>query len=108
MTSPWKQWKLNLKNFANSSLYYDKHKKLAAFDTHINHEVGCVVVRKDVIDNFLKEENMILMWVLEGAKELRRNDYSTYKCNYWTGVITYDGTDLRKIIYKVSSDSQLN
>ena len=100
--------KYNLKKFANSSLYYDEYKNLAAFDTHINLDVGCVVVRKDIIDNFLKEENLILIWVLEGAKELHRNDYSTYKCNYWTGVITYDGSDLRKIIYKASSDSQLN
>lgn len=48
--------------------YFDDSGALAAFDTELTQGINSVVVRKDIIDAFLNETGMKLVWLVMQRK----------------------------------------
>ena len=55
-------------------LYYDSNEKIAAFDLNISQKESGVVLRKDLLDAFLKKNNLNLIWFVRASKELHSGE----------------------------------
>ena len=91
---------LGLSQVEYDGFYFDKDGQLAAFDTSKvqNYLKGRVVLRKDLLDQFLKERNLRLVWFVDAAKEI--HDYS-FSHSSWSGLLTYDGDNIIGNVFKV-------
>ena len=83
---------------------YDKNGNLAAFDTALTNQNTGIVIRKDLLDEFLRIKNMKLAWFVKGAKEIHLSDLSIEKYTDWTGFLTYDGEHVNVEIFKTKYD----
>ena len=70
--------------------FYDSAGKLAAFDTDLTQKINSVVVRKDILDGFLKKNGMKLVWLVQAEKEIHKEDRSITKWSEWEAVFTYE------------------
>ena len=82
---------MNLRQQEADGFYYDSNGIMAAFDTNLTQEINSVVVRKDILDIFLKNKEMKLVWLVDAEKEIHTGDYSITKWSDWEAVFTYDG-----------------
>ena len=83
---------------------YDKNGNLAAFDTALTNQNTGIVIRIDLLDEFLRIKNMKLAWFVKGAKEIHLSDLSIEKYTDWTGFLTYDGEHVNGEIFKTKYD----
>ena len=49
---------MKLQQLEADGFYYDSERKLAVFDTDLTQGMNCVVIRKDILDDFLKKTAM--------------------------------------------------
>ena len=83
-------------------LYYDSNKKIAAFDLNISQKESGVVLRKDLLDAFLKKNNLNLIWFVRASKELHSGeDLGILRYGDRSGAYFYNGTEITSNIYIV-------
>lgn len=92
---------LHLKQLKHDSFYYDNSGKLAAFDTCTTQQRGGVVVRKDLLDSFLQDRNMRLIWLLDAAKEIHSSDLTIAQWSEWTAILSYNKSHIQGDVYRV-------
>lgn len=95
--------KMKLFQYEYDGYFYDENGELVAFDTSLTNQKAGIVIRKDVLDNFLKSTNMRLVWFIRGAKEIHSNDLTITKWSDWTGLFTYDGNNAIGEIFKTEN-----
>ena len=94
--------KLKLREMEYDGFYFDEQGNLGAFDADLNgQDAGCLI-RKDLLDTFLENQNMKLIWVVNASKESHLLDLSIGKWSDWTSVLVYDGERVLGEIYKVN------
>lgn len=90
---------LHLRQMEIDGVYYDENGKLAAFDTNINKQKSGVVIRKDLLDLFLKKNNLKLVWFIKIGKEIHKeNDKNSY--SDWEAFFSYYQNDIHGKIRK--------
>ena len=95
---------MNLSQQEADGFYYDSNGILAAFDTDFTQGVNSVVVRKDVLDAFLDNNGMKLVWLVDAEKEIHIGDYySITKWSDWEAVFTYEGCCVTGKIHRLKS-----
>lgn len=83
-------------------LYYDSNEKIAAFDLNISQKESGVVLRKDLLDAFLKKTNLNLIWFVRASKELHSGeDLGILRYGDRSGAYFYNGTEITSNIYIV-------
>ena len=92
---------LHLRQLKYDGFYYDETGKLAAFDTKITQHHGGVVVRKDLLDKFLNDRGMKLIWILNASKEIHASNLGIAKWSEWTGLLSYDKTNIKCNVNRV-------
>lgn len=81
-------------------LYYDSNEKIAAFDLNISQKESGVVLRKDLLDAFLKKNNLNLIWFVRASKELHSGeDLGILRYGDRSGAYFYNGTEITSNIY---------
>ena len=71
-------------------VFYDNSGKIAAFDSSVNKQNAGVVIRKDLLDLFLKKTNLNLVWFVNASKEIHNPDFTINKYSDWMGLLKYD------------------
>lgn len=83
-------------------LHYDSNEKIAAFDLNISQKESGVVLRKDLLDAFLKKNNLNLIWFVRASKELHSGeDLGILRYGDRSGAYFYNGTEITSNIYIV-------
>lgn len=81
---------LGLKQMEYEGFYYDSNGKLAVFDTVLTQSSGGVVIRKDLLDEFLSKTEMELIWIVQGEKEIHESDLSISRWSEWEALYEYN------------------
>lgn len=92
--------KMKLCQLEYDGYYYDQEGQLAFFDTALTKQKAGIIIRKDILDKFLVQMKMQLVWFVNGSKEIHLNDLSIGKYSDWTGVLKYDGVQVVGEIYR--------
>lgn len=93
---------LHLRQADIDGLYYDSNEKIAAFDLNISQKESGVVLRKDLLDAFLKKNNLNLIWFVRASKELHSGeDLGILRYGDRSGAYFYNGTEITSNIYIV-------
>lgn len=82
---------MHLRQQNEDGIYYDQNGKLAAFDTKRTQNVNGVVIRKNILDEFLSKTKMKLVWLVDAEKEIKRKDGMCDKWSDWEAVYIYEG-----------------
>lgn len=85
---------MNLRQQKEDGFFYDSNGTLAAFDTDLTQKINSVVVRKDILDAFLRKSGMKLVWLVDAEKEIHAEDYSITKWSNWEAVFIYEGDSI--------------
>lgn len=85
---------MELRQLEWDGFFFDRDKKLASFDTMLTQDVRSVVVRKDILDEFLLKTGMCLIWIINSDKEIHNVDNSICDGSHWEGVLNYDGDSI--------------
>lgn len=80
---------LHLHQKEEDSFYYDEKGKLAAFDTKVTKNMNGVVIRKDLLERFLNENNLRLIWFIQMQKETYNQNGLGSKSSNWEGIFSY-------------------
>lgn len=82
--------KMNLQYGKCDGAFYDKAGGLAAFDMEVIGKKSGLVVRKEIFDTFLKENDYAFIWYVNAGKEIHGEDHSIEDCSDWTGIYYYE------------------
>ena len=86
---------MGLRQMAADGFYYDSKGYLAAFDTGLTQQVNSVVVRKDILDKFLVEKGLKLVWLVDAEKEIHdEKNKQLYAWSDWEGVFIYENNQV--------------
>ena len=80
---------LGLEQKEYDGCYYDIDNRLAAFDTRLVQGTGGVVIRKDLLDEFLSKSGMELIWIVQGEKEIHGFDLRITRWSEWEALYYY-------------------
>ena len=50
--------------------WHDTDGKLATFDTDLIQKINSIIVRKDILDTFLEQTGLQLVWLVDAEKEI--------------------------------------
>lgn len=92
---------LGLKQTVHDGYYYDKAGRLAAFDTALTEQKAGLVVRKDLLDSFISERHLNLVWFVNAAKEIHGKTFTLKAYTNWTGLLVYKGDSVEGEYYMV-------
>ena len=81
---------MELRQLEADGFFFDKDGKLAAFDTNLTQKIDSVVVRKDILDSFISQSGLKLVWLVDAKKEIHSGDYSHGNQSDWEAVFTYE------------------
>lgn len=59
------------------------------------------VIQKDLLDVFIKEKGMKLIWTLNSSKEIYTFDLSVSQWSDWTGLLSHDKANIKGNVYRV-------
>lgn len=82
--------------------FYDENGRLAAFDTSVTGEKVGIVVRQDLLDKFLEERGLRLVWFVKAAKEIHGHDNRIQRYTDWGGLWLYENDTATGKMYIVS------
>lgn len=82
---------MHLKQLDREGFFYNSNHEIVAFDTNLTQDVNAVVIRKDVLDEFLAKTNMKLIWIMDAEKEVDRQSHDMVNWSEWEGVFVYEG-----------------
>ena len=83
---------MNLKYGSNDFVFYDNNDKVAALDTVLCKSISGFVIRKDILDAFLKKTDYKLIYFIDGAKELHTPiNWHIERDSRWKGLMLYNG-----------------
>lgn len=82
--------KLKLRQKEFDGFYFDEHDRLAAFDTSLNGQKWGLVIRKDLLDDFLAKMNMKLIWFLQSSQEIHNKELSIENRSDWSALFVYE------------------
>lgn len=86
---------MNLKQLESDGFFYTADGELAAFDTDLTQKVNNVVIRKDILDEFLDKNKMKLIWLVKGSREIyHEKNYSVTRWSDWEGLFRYEGNTI--------------
>ena len=97
---------LQIGQLEEDGVYYDKNGKLAAFDTKVTQHIGGVVIRKDLLDEFLRKRGLKIIWIADARKEMHNADLSISQSIEWTGLLTYGKEYVEGNIYRIAADGK--
>ena len=96
---------LQLRQLEEDGFYYDKEGKLAAFDTSLTQHIGGVVIRKELLDEFLRKSGLKIIWIVNARKEIHNENVSISRSNEWTGLLIYGKECVTGDIYRIIEES---
>lgn len=79
-----------LKQLQSDGFFFDTEGKLAAFDVDLSQKHNCFVIRKDLLDLFLKENQLKLVWYVDGQKEIHGKDRRIDYWSEWNAILSYE------------------
>lgn len=82
--------------------FYDENGMLAAFDTSVTKGKMGIVVRQDLLDKFLAERGLRLVWFGQAAKEIHGLDSRIQRFNDWRGLWLYENDAATGRMYIIS------
>lgn len=93
---------LQLRQLEADGFYYDRDGKLAAFDVDLTQKHNCVVVRKDLLNDFLRKNGLELIWLVDSGKEIHASDRTISQWSEWEAVFTYNNNSIHGSIHRMS------
>ncbi len=97
---------MGLSQLVADGFLYDKAGKLAAFDTNLTQKINSVVVRKDILDEFLTRTGMKLVWLVDAEKEIHAGDYSIASWSDWEAVFVYESESISGEIQRLPNGNR--
>ena len=97
--------KMGLKLLNSNGFYFDSEGRLAAFDTDLTQKINSVVVRKDILDSFLEQTDMKLVWLVDAEKEIHAEDRSIESWSDWEAVYIYDNDLVSGDVHRISNEN---
>lgn len=94
--------KFHLCQLEFDGFFFDEHGDLASFDTSLSNQKAGLVIRKDMLDTFIKSNGMRLVWLVDGNKEIHGGDHFISKWSEWTSLLVYDGEQALGDIHEVN------
>lgn len=92
---------MNLQQEKNDGYYYDDTGKLAAFDTSLTQKTTGVLVRKDILDEFLSLNDFRLVWFIDAEKAVHPDENRISMLSRWKGLFIYSDGTIEGDIYKI-------
>lgn len=92
---------LHLHQKEEDSFYYDEKGKLAAFDTKVTQNMNGVVIRKDLLERFLNENSLRLIWFIQMQKEVYNQNGLASKNSNWEGIFSYNTDGIKGEIREI-------
>lgn len=90
--------KLKLRQGKVDGFFYDENGKLAVIDTDQYEGHAGVVIRKEILEKYLRENDMDLFWVVYGEKQYFTESHMTQKWSEWEGAFLYrDGKSIGRL-----------
>ena len=80
--------------------YYDTSDRIAAFDTSLTQGLTGVMVRKDILDQFLAMNKFRLVWFVNAEKAVHADGYMISMSSRWEGMLLYNNGSIEGEIYK--------
>ena len=96
--------RLNLRQRETDGFFYDNDGRLAAFDVFLTQKHRCVVVRKDLLDTFLRKTGLELVWLAQSQKEIYNSGGQIQKWSNWEAIFTYDETGISGSFHVIPND----
>lgn len=78
---------MGLKQLEYDGYFFDQNGKLAAFDTTLTNQKVGLVVRKELLEEYLRQKELRLIWIARGAKDIQEKE--TTFCE-WVGLYAYE------------------
>ena len=97
---------MGLRQLVADGFFYDINGKLAAFDTDLTQKINCVVVRKDILDEFLVKTGMKLVWLVEAEKRIYVRNYPQPSWSDWEAVFVYEGDRVAGEFHRILREDQ--
>jgi hypothetical protein len=92
---------LHLHQKEEDSFYYDEEGKLAAFDTNITQNMNGVVIRKDLLERFLNDNNLKLVWFVQIQKEIHNQNVICSNISNWEAFFSYTPNGIKGEIREI-------
>lgn len=92
---------LGLRQTIYDGYYYDADGTLVAFDTDLTKQKAGLVIRKSVLDKFLSEKKLHLVWFVNAAKEIHDSTLMITNYTDWSGLLVYTGDSVEGEYYTV-------
>lgn len=97
---------MGLRQLVADGFFYDINGKLAAFDTDLTQKINSVVVRKDILDEFLVKIGMKLVWLVDAEKEIYVRNYPQPSWSNWEAVFVYEGDRVAGEFHRILREGQ--
>ena len=81
---------LKLRQLSADGFFYDETGNLAAFDVDLTQKKSCFVIRKELLERFLQESGLELIWLVDSSKEIHANNLSIEQWSEWEAVFCYE------------------
>ena len=98
--------KLHLKQGKHNCVYYDTNNDVAAFDAKFGQSQNCLVIRKDLLNTYLEDSRLSLLWLVQAEKEYHPQGIGISKYSNWEGVYTYNGKTIKGRIKNLETISE--
>lgn len=82
--------KLKLQYGKCDGAFYDENGNLAVFDTRLSKQNVGLVIRKDLLEEFIGKSKLNFIWFIKAGKEIHSSDLSITKYSDWSGMLSYD------------------